>query len=145
MVLITYSAFFGFLLSLDLFQLTSQFVSKLVKIKEHQKSHQCLNAQVAKWIITLLVCVATAGISSHLYSEATSDIFDIFGYIFIMLFVILKIVGDLQYVYICSGLIRNPLYIKNAASSQGLKKFQLQMRYLGHFYNILQSYGRFFT
>ena len=147
MVLVTYCATFGFLLSLDLFQLVHQLLHKLhlTQVNEDTKFHQWGIMKFIKHGIVLVGCGSIASICSHYYKDAaTKSTYDIFGYVFIVITLLLKVLGDMQYVFICAGLIRNPLYTKNSTSIQELKKFQLKMRYLGQFYNILLTYGRSF-
>lgn len=131
----------GFILSLDLYQLANQIMNRLLKDNESLKfHHNWTMMETAKHIIILLACIAVAGVSSCFYKDATRNMFDAFGYVFIVLFLLLKILGDLQYVYICVGLLRNPLYTKKSTSLVKLQKFQLQMRYLGQVYKILLTY-----
>ena len=133
--LITYSALFGFVLSLDIFQIMNKMISG---------SLNCTKStfiDIAKHIGLVVVTGAIASISSYFVDKATTTMFDTFGYIFILLFVVIKVMGDLQYVYIFAGLIRNPFYIKNTTTLPELKKFHVRMRYLGQVYNILLTYG----
>ena len=71
--------------------------------------------------------------------------FDSFGYVFVVLLLLLKLLGDLQYVYVASGLVRNPFHVKSATSVEVLKKFQRKIGYVGHIYNISLSYGTCFN
>ncbi|XP_028396003.1 pecanex-like protein 4 [Dendronephthya gigantea] len=133
--LMTYSAAIGFILSLDMFHITSFVVNN----KTH-KLHLSTIITIGKYSILLVITGTVAGITSHLHEDATETMFDSFGYVFVMLLLLLKVLGDLQYVYVCSGLTRNPFFINSATSVEKLKKFQQKIGYLGHIYNVLLSY-----
>ena len=99
---------------------------------------------IIKYGILLVACGTIAGVTGHFYEDATKSIFDLFGYVFLVLLLLLKILGDLQYVYVASGLTRNPFYIKSSTSVDRLKQFQCKIGYLGHIYDVLLSYSTSF-
>lgn len=139
--LISYSAAVGFILSFDLWYIGHSAVTFFTRAKEKLSlSHLMI---VVKYTTMLFLCVATAGISSHFCDNASRKTLDIFGYVFVFLFVLLKILGDLNCVYVASGLVRNPIYIKSVTSVEKLKEFQRSQRYVGVVYDIVHCYGKF--
>ena len=141
--LVTYSAAIGFILSLDLFHITHIIVNCVTK-GQPKDSHLPTIATIIKYGALLAVSIAVAGITSHFHEDATRSMFDSFGYVFVVLLLLVKLLGDLHYVYVASGLTRNPFYIKTATSVEKLKKFRRKIGYVGHIYNILLSYGTSF-
>jgi hypothetical protein len=144
LALVTYSAAIGFILSLDLFHITQVIVNYVTK--GHPKDgHFPTIPTIVKYGIILVIGTVIAGVTSHFHEDATKSMFDSFGYVIVVLLLLLKVLGDLQYVYIALGLTRNPLYIKSATSVERLKKFQRKIGYIGHIYNILLSYSTCFV
>ena len=143
MALVTYSAAFGFILSLDIFHMTHVIVNCATKGCQ-KDGHLSTITSIVKYGILLVIGTGIAGTTSHFHEDATRSMFDSFGYVFVVLLLLLKLLGDLQYVYVASGLARNPFHIKTATSVDVLRKFQHKIGYVGHIYNILLSYGTCF-
>ena len=146
-VLATYAAVIGLVLSLDLFHITEFIVNCVVK-KQLTHSRIPTITTILKYGTLLVICGSIAGVTSHydkwLPLNSTKNMFDVFGIVFLVLLLLLKVLGDLQYVYVASGLVRNPFYIKSATSVGGLKKFQHKIGYIGHVYNVLLSFSMYY-
>ena len=143
-VLATYAAVVGLILSLDLLHITKVIVNCVLK-KQLMYDHISTIKTGIKYAILLVTCGVISGITSHYHKQlslsSTKNMFDLFGAMFLFLLLSLKVLGDLQYVYVALGLVRNPFYIKSSTSVRELKTFQRKLGYVGHVYNVLYSFS----
>ena len=142
--IIIIAAFFGYLLSLDIFGLALQARNLIIKEKmsKHPVSQWRLK-EIIIFIAMLLLTAIIAGVSQHFSSSASREIFEAFGIAFVVLLLILKVLGDLQCVTIFFGLFRNPLYPASIESSTEFKKRKKTLRYIGLLRQTLLFYGEY--
>ena len=143
-VLAAYASVVGLILSLDLLHI-SKIIANCVVKKQLMYDHISTIKTGIKYAILLVTCGAISGITSHYHKQlslsSTKNMFDLFGAMFLVLLLLLKVLGDLQYVYVASGLVRNPFYIKSSTSVRELKTFQRKLGYVGRVYNVLYSFS----
>lgn len=125
------AACFGFILSVDIFGFAMQVQGKLSSMKTKDPVSQWKLKEVIIFVAMLLLTAVIAGVSSHFSSAASFQIFESFGFVFLVLLVLLKVLGDVQGVSIFFGLFRNPLYPASIDSSGEFKKRKKTLKYVG--------------
>ena len=142
--IIIIAACFGFILSMDVFGF-------VVQVRDTISNEKISNHAVTQWrlkeiiifVAMLLLTAAIAGVSSHFSSDVSAEMFDAFGFVFVVLLVLLKVLGDVQSVSIFFGLFRNPLYPASIESSGEFKKRKKTLRYVGLLRQTLLFYGEY--
>ena len=165
---IIYSAFFGYLLSTDIFGLGIRFYSKIKKkvarvhdvndtVKPLQVSSPNPSISTSGWksdsteifVHLALICVASGiaaatsivSINSLITTATKATINTILTFVIITLLVLIKISGDLQGVYLFWGLLPNPIYSRSADRKESFIKRKRYIAYFGVFYRILLLIG----
>lgn len=135
------AACFGYILSLDIFGLALQARDTISKEKmsKHPVTQWRLK-EIIIFIVMLLLTAVIAGVS-HNFSSSAREIFETFGFAFVVLLILLKVLGDMQCVSIFFGLFRNPLYPASIESSGEFKKRKKTLRYTGLLRQTLLFYG----
>ena len=135
------TACFGFILSLDIFGFAMQLWVKLRGLNTKHLVSQWKLKEVIIFAVMFSLTAVTAGVSSHLSSSASLEIFESFGFVFLVLLVLLKVLGDLQCVSVFLGLFRNPLFPASIDSSGDFKKRKKNLKYIGLVRQILLFHG----
>lgn len=148
--LITHSTFnviipacFGFILSLDIFGFALQLWVKLRGLNTKHTVSQWKLKEVIIFVVMFSLTAVIAGVSSHFSSAASLEMFESFGFVFLTLLVLLKILGDLQCVSIFFGLFRNPFFPVSIDSSGDFKKRKKNLKYVGLVRQILLFHGEY--
>lgn len=141
--IIIIAACFGYILSLDIFGLALQARDTISKEKmsKHPVTPWRLK-EIIIFIAMLLLTAVVAGVS-HNFSSSAHKIFEAFGFTFVVLLILLKVLGDMQCVSIFFGLFRNPLYPASIESSGEFKKRKKTLRYTGLLRQTLLFYGEY--
>lgn len=140
--IVTLTACCGYILSTDVFGLVLQVKDTIIKenLSKRPVSPWRLK-EVIIFVVMLLLTAVVAGVSSHFSSDASSEMFDAFGVVFVVLLVLLKILGDVQCVSIFFGLFRNPFYPASIESSGEFKKRKKTLGWIGLLRQTLLFYG----
>ena len=137
------AACFGFTLSVDIFGFALQVQGKLSSMKTKDPESQWKLKEIIIFVAMLLLTAVIAGVSSHFSLAASFQIFESFGFVFLVLLVLLKVLGDVQGVSIFFGLFRNPLYPASIDSSGEFKKRKKTLKYVGLVRQTLLFYGEY--
>lgn len=142
--IIIIAACFGYILSLDIFGLAQQARDTISKEKmsKHPVTQWRLK-EIIIFIAMLLLAAVIAGVSHHFSSSASQEMFEAFGFAFVVLLILLKVLGDMQCVTIFFGLFRNPWYPASIESSGEFKKRKKTLRYTGLLRQTLLFYGEY--
>ncbi|XP_071482865.1 pecanex-like protein 4 [Diadema antillarum] len=158
LVAIVFSACLGYILSLDLSSLANQILSSIQqsmkKQANHSPSHRAKTEaqsgpKVKKglgwgwgWreflinLIMLLGVGAVAGVCSNFSPSTCTSTSAVvrraLGYVVISLAVLVKVLGDLQMVYICFGMLRNKLFPDSINSSLKYSTRKRRLHRLGY-------------
>ena len=138
------SACFGFILSVDIFGFALQAKDKLSSIDTKDPASCWKLKEVIIFAVMLSLSAVVAGVSSHFSSSGSLQIFESFGFVFLVLWVLVKILGDIQSVSIF-GLFRNPLYPASIDSSGEFKKRKKALKYVGLVRQGLLVYGKIYN
>ena len=130
-VIVVVSACFGFILSWDIFGFALQIRFKLNGSNTMKPMTMCRSKEAIIFIIMFFLTAVISGVSSHLSSLASSEIFQSFLYVFLVLLVSLKILGDVQAVSIIFGLFRNPIYPASIESTRIFSRRKRILKYVG--------------
>ena len=139
------SACFGFILSVDIFGFALQAQDKLSSIDTKDPASCWKLKEVIIFAVMLSLTAVVAGVSSHFSSSGSLQIFESFGFVFLVLWVLVKILGDIQSVSIFFGLFRNPLYPASIDSSGEFKKRKKALKYVGLVRQGLLVYGKIYN
>ena len=138
------SACFGFILSVDIFGFALQVQDKLSSLDTKDPASCWKLKEVIIFAVMLLLTAVVASVSSHFSSSASLQI-ESFGFVFLVLWALVKILGDIQSVSIFFGLFRNPLYPTTIDSSGEFKKRKKALKYVGLVRQGLLVYGKFYN
>ena len=142
--IIIVAASFGYILSLDIFGFALQARNTISKEKvSKQLVSQWRLKEIVIFIAMLLLTAVIAGVSQHFSSSASLEMFEAFGFAFVVLLILLKVLGDLQCVSILFGLFRNPFYPASIEASGEFKKRKKALRYTGLLRQTLLFYGEY--
>ncbi|XP_066282417.1 pecanex-like protein 4 isoform X1 [Branchiostoma lanceolatum] len=146
----------GYLLSLDLGTLGRQILLKCRSssnpCRPDQKPQEETNAVINTgfgwgwtWrelmlhLLMLGVTAAVATVCNFFSQPVNTAVRDALGYTLIALLVVLKVLQSVQSVYVCFGLVRNPLFPGSAQRLGIFKKRKHILGYVGYFYRILST------
>lgn len=135
------TACFGFILSVDIFGFVLQVRDKLSSVTSKLPVSQWRLKEIIIFVVMFSLTAVVAGVSSHFSSSASSQTFESFGFVFLALLVLLKLLGDMQGVSIFFGLFRNPFYPASIDSSGEFKKRKKTLKYVGFVRQTLLFYG----
>lgn len=143
--IIIVAACFGFNLSMDVFGFALQVRDTVSneKVSKHATMTQWRLKEIIIFVVMLLLTAAIAGVSSHFSSDVSAEMLDAFGFVFVVLLVLLKVLGDVQCVSIFFGLFRNPLYPASIETAGEFKKRKKTLRYVGLLRQTLLYYGEY--
>lgn len=135
---------FGYILSIDIFGMAAQLwnncYSKHVTVSYFGVREGLIH------LIMLSMTITFTAIGYHFSQDVgTSHTanFEAFGFVFICMVVVIKVLGDIQGVYLFFGILRNPFYPKSIHTRH---QFLVRKRHLAVaslFYHILLRYGKY--
>ena len=140
-VIVITAACVGFVLSLDIFGFVLQLRVKLNSLCTKKPMTQWRLKEVIIFIVMFFLTGVIAGVSSHFSSSADTQIFQSFCFVFLVLLVSLKVLGDVQSVSIFFGLFRNPLFPASIESARIFHKRKKNLTYVGILHQALHVYG----
>ncbi|CAH1261825.1 PCNX4 [Branchiostoma lanceolatum] len=146
----------GYLLSLDLGTLGRQILLKCRSssnpCRPDQKPQEETNAvintgfgwgwtwrELLAHLLMLGVTAAVATVCNFFSQPVNTAVRDALGYTLIALLVVLKVLQSVQSVYVCFGLVRNPLFPGSAQRLGIFKKRKHILGYVGYFCRILST------
>lgn len=139
-IVIITAACVGFVLSLDIFGFVLQLRVKLNSLCTKKPMTQWRLKEVIIFIVMFFLTGVIAGVSSHFSSSADTHIFQSFCFVFLVLLVSLKVLGDVQSVSIFFGLFRNPLFPASIESARIFHKRKKNLTYVGILHQALHVY-----
>ncbi|EDO43069.1 predicted protein, partial [Nematostella vectensis] len=145
---IAISSFFGYALSTDFLNLCYSVWKKLRQSPLFDPStddiinrNQWHAKEFIDHAVMLTLGVVTPTITYHFSTEAASQsLADSLGYVLIAVLVVVKILGDVQGVYLLGGLLRNPLFPKSLHSEGSFIQRKKKMYYVALSRHVILAY-----
>lgn len=137
------SCLFGYILSLDLFSIAFSSKPKIANSPNTQTTYKTKQWTIKELIIVtimLVLGISCTAIGAVMNDKATPSMFQNFGIIFCVLLIMLKVLGDLQGVYIL-WIVRNHFYPRSLHSNSAFDERKKQLKWVGMIYHVLLSYG----
>ena len=137
------AAAFGYILSTDIFGLGIQLRNHFGQLAQPGGTDWGVKECIVH-LVMLSLASSLMAVGYHYSSSAGTNLaadFDTFGFVFISIVVVLKVLGDIQGVYVLFGLFRNPFYPASIHSTRPFLSSKRRLAVISMVYHILLRSG----